>query len=40
MEKWVYLQNDKIGINITHSHVLGGGGGIIDLVRVTSIGRM
>lgn len=36
MEKWVYLQNDKIGINITHSHVLGGG--IIDLVRVTSIG--
>lgn len=37
MEKWVYLQNDKIGINITHSHVLEGGG-IIDLVRVTSIG--
>lgn len=37
MELWVYLQNDKIGINITHCHVLGGGG-IIDLVRVTSIG--
>lgn len=36
MELWVYLQNDKIGINITHCHVLGGG--IIDLVRVTSIG--